>query len=534
MRSGKGKWAVLCAIILGAPAMFAQQLRTVEAHTRQGAVQGVVSADNRVRTFKGIPFAAPPEGALRWKAPQPPQPWTGVRKTVDYGLRCMQGNIYGDMRFNDAGPSEDCLYLNLWMPEAAYDGREPEQIKLPVMVWIYGGGFQAGSTSEPRQDAGVLSRRGVIIVSANYRLGVFGYFSHPELTKESGRNASGNYGLLDQLAALQWVHENIAAFGGDPNNVTIFGESAGSFSVSALMASPLARGLFQRAIGESGAFFGSTLPLKPRQETEQADAKWAESAFGAASIDKLRAIPADQMMQAGLKAGELRFAPNIDGYYLPESVAAIFSTGKQAQVPLLAGWNLDEGGYQSFFGKEAATLENFRSIARARFGEKTGRFLELYAASTDAEARRAASDLMGDQFIAYSTWKWLETHLKTGNAPVYRYKFEQKLPLPPDAPEGVEATAPHASEIEFVFNVLNSRRLPWRPGDRQVSDRMAAYWTNFAKSGSPNATDLPRWPVYRASDGYQVLHIEAESSAAPDLNRSRYEFLDGALGPPRL
>jgi para-nitrobenzyl esterase len=515
------------AAILGASALPAQQqLRTVEVRTAGGVVQGVVSADNRVRTFKGIPFAAPPVGALRWKAPQPVEPWTGVRKAVDYGPRCMQGSIYGDMRFFDAGPAEDCLYLNVWMPEAAYDGREPDIIKLPVMFWVYGGGFQAGATSEPRQDGGVLARRGVMIVSCNYRMGVFGYFSHPGLSRESGHNASGNYGLLDQLAALQWVHHNIAAFGGDPNNVTIFGESAGSLSVSALMASPLARGLFQRAIGESGAFFGGTLPLKPHAETELADAKWAETALAADSIEKLRAVPADQLLKEALKAGQIRFAPNVDGYYLPESVAAIFDAGKQAQVPLVAGWNLDEGNYRGFFGSEAATVENYKTRARAQFGDQADGFLKVYAAATDAEAKRAAADFAGDRFIAYGTWKWLDTHGNTGHAPVYRYKFEQTLPLAAGAPAGAEATAPHAGEIEYVFNVLDSRQLPWRAEDRQVSDRMAAYWTNFAKTGSPNATDLPRWPVYRAADGYQVMHIGADSAASPDTQRARYQFQD--------
>lgn len=521
---------VLFVLILGASVLGAQpQLRTVEARTANGVVQGVVSADNRVRTFKGIPFAAPPAGGLRWKAPQAAPSWSGVRKSVEYGPRCMQGSIYSDMRFNDAGPAEDCLYLNLWMPEAAYDGREPEQMKLPVMVWIYGGGFQAGSTSEPRQDAGVLSRRGVMIVSMNYRMGVFGYFSHAELARESGHNASGNYGLLDQMAALQWVRDNIAGFGGDRNNITIFGESAGSLSVSALMASPLGKGLFQRAIGESGAFFGGTLPLKPHAETEERDAKWAEAAFGGASLEKLRALPADQLLQAAMKAGQIRFAPNVDGYYLPESVAAIFAAGKQAQVPLMAGWNLDEGSYRQFFGGQAITAENYAARARTQFGAKADAFLKVYGGGTDAEAKRSAADFAGDQFIAYGTWKWLDMHAKTGHAPVYRYKFEQTLPLAAGSPEGAEATAPHASEIEFVFNVLNSRQLPWRPADRQVSDRMATYWTNFAKTGSPNATDLPRWPVYRASDGYQVMHIGTESTASADAQRGRYEFYESQI-----
>jgi para-nitrobenzyl esterase len=522
--------AILFATVLGASALPAQpQLRTVEARTANGAVEGVVSADNKVRTFKGIPFAAPPVGALRWKAPRPAASWTGVRKSVDYGPRCMQGRIYNDMVFHDAGPAEDCLYLNLWMPEAAYDGRAPERIKLPVMVWIYGGGFQAGSTSEPRQDAGNLSKKGVMVVSFNYRLGVFGYFSHPDLARESGRHASGNYGLLDQVAALQWVHDNIARFGGDPNNVTIFGESAGSFSVSALMASPLARGLFQRAIGESGAFFGAELALKPHARTEAADAKWAETAFGATSVEKLRALPADQLLQAALKEEQLRFAPNIDGYYLKEPVAATFAAGRQARVPLLAGWNLDEDSYRKFFGREAPTVENYATRARARFGDGAAAFLKAYAAGTDAEAKRAAADFEGDDFIAYATWKWLDAHVRTGKAPVYRYRFDQTLPLPAGAPAGAEATAPHAGEIEFVFNVLSSKRLPWRPEDRQVSNRIASYWTNFAKTGDPNGADLPQWPLYRASDGYQVMHIAAESHVAPDAQRARYEFYESQI-----
>ncbi len=248
-----------------------------------GQVQGTVSADSKVRMFRGIPFAAPPVGPLRWKAPQPVAKWDGVRQATEFGSRCMQARIYGDMIFRDSGPSEDCLYLNVWAPAAPSPGH------LPVMVWIYGGGFTAGSASEPRQDGENLAKKGVVLVSMNYRLGVFGFFSHPDLTKESGHNASGNYGLMDQMAALEWVRRNIAAFGGDPDNVTIFGESAGSFSVSALMASPLAQGLFQKAIGESGAFFGATLSLKPLAAAEAADQTFADS-LGAHSLEALRAL----------------------------------------------------------------------------------------------------------------------------------------------------------------------------------------------------------------------------------------------------
>jgi para-nitrobenzyl esterase len=472
-----------CAVLLGMllpPHALRAQLRYVEQRTANGVLEGVVSADGKVRTFKGIPYAAPPVGPLRWKAPQPAAAWTGVRKATEYPARCMQAPIYPDMIFHDNGPSEDCLYLNLWMPAA------PAQPRLPVMVWIYGGGFAAGATSEPRQDAGNLSKKGVLVVTMNYRLGVFGFFSHPALARESGRNAAGNYGLLDQVAALKWVKDNIAVFGGDPDNVTIFGESAGSFSVSALMASPLAQGLFRRAIGESGAFFGDTLRLRARAETEKADAEFAKSSLGTDSMEALRAKPAADILQAASRAGAPRFVPNIDGYFLPESVEAIFAAGKQSHVPLLAGWNADEQSYRSILGRDDPTPENFLARARSLYGAHAETILKLYPATTAAQAKRSAQDLAGDRFIAYGTWKWMELHLKTGKAPVYRYRFEQTLPLPADAAADAEATAPHASEIEFVFQVLSSRKLPWRPEDRKVSDLMGSYWSNFAKTGDPN------------------------------------------------
>jgi para-nitrobenzyl esterase len=499
--------------------LSAQTLRTVQTRTANGIVEGVVSADNQVRTFKGIPFAAPPVGRLRWRAPQPAANWTGIRKAVDYGPRCMQGRIYNDMIFHDEGPSEDCLYLNIWMPEAAIAGKRPEQVRLPVMVWIYGGGFQAGGSSEPRQDGGNLSRKGVIVVSMNYRLGIFGFFSHPELTKESDHNASGNYGLLDQLAAVQWVHDNIARFGGDPDNVTIFGESAGSFSVSALMASPLAKGLFRRAIGESGAYFSSTLPARPRAEAEESDVKFAESSLGSSSLEKLRALPADQILQSALKAQGIRFSPNIDGYFLPASVPEIFAAGKQSQVALLAGWNADEGSWRTFFGKDEPNAQNFAAQARRRFGDKADRFLKVYPAETDEQAKRSAQDFAGDQFIGFGTWRWLEAQTRTGKSPVYRYEFDQAVPLPNPA-------AHHASEIEFVFQVLSARDLPWRPEDRKVSELMGDYWTNFAKTGDPNGPGLPKWPIYSAQNEYSVMHFMADSKARPDDRRGRYELLE--------
>jgi para-nitrobenzyl esterase len=494
----------------------------VQQATADGVLEGVVSADGKVRTFKGIPYAAPPLGPLRWKAPQPVAPWSGVRKAVDYGPRPMQARIYDDMIFNDQGPSEDCLYLNLWMPAS------PPASKLPVMVWIFGGGFAAGSTSEPRQDGGNLSKKGVIVVSLNYRLGVFGFFAHPELAAESGRDAAGNYGFLDQVAALEWVKRNIATFGGDPGNVTIFGESAGSFSVSALMASPLAGGLFQRAIGESGAFLGLSLQLTPRAKAEERGVKFALSATGMSSLAGLRALSAQQLLDLSRKQPWGDFWPDVDGYFVQEDCTLIYRAGHQAHVPLLAGWNRDEGSFKSFFGKDEPSVENYVARAKTRYGAQAEAFLEAYPAATASEAARAAQDLEGDRFIGHGTWKWLEMQRATGGSPVYRYEFDETLPPPPGARPGTATSAPHASEIEFVFRVLSSRNLPWRPQDRETSEFMSSYWTNFAKTGDPNGPGLPPWPPCRSEDGYQVMHLTANPGAMADNHRGRYEFLDKA------
>lgn len=505
-----------CLLIAGSQAAGRVKIQS-------GELEGAQAPGSGVRAFKGIPFAAPPVGPLRWKAPKPVATWTGIRKADEFGSRCMQGNPFGDMTFRDQGISEDCLYLNVWTPAATAKER------LPVMVWIYGGGFAAGGSSEPRQDGANLARKGVVVVSFNYRLGVFGFFSHPDLAKESDRNASGNYGLLDQVAALDWVRKNIGAFGGDAHKVTIFGESAGSFSVSALMASPLAQGLFQRAIGESGAFTGSTaLPAKPRAQTEETGRKFAES-LAARSVEELRAKPADQIQQAALKLGAFSFGPNIDGHFLPEDVAAIYTNGKQSHVPLLAGWNADEASFEIAFAKEKPTAASFAKQAQTQFGARSGALLKLYPAANDEQARRSAQDLAGDRFIAFSTWKWIELQRATGKSPVYRYQFDQAPPAPADArPESPAAQlgAYHSAEIEFVFEALDSKKLPWRSDDRKVSDLVSSYWANFAKTGNPNGSALPRWPEYDAQTGWQVMHLSATPQAAPDDRRNRYLFLD--------
>ena len=509
------------AMVAAAQVLFgvSQLQAQVQVHTEAGVVAGTRSTDGKVMIFKGVPFAAPPVGELRWKEPQPVARWKGVRKTTEFGARCMQARIYEDMVFRDAGPSEDCLYLNVWTPGIS------AKTKRPVMVWIYGGGFQAGATSEPRQDGEHLAHKGVVVVSMNYRLGIFGFFSHPGLTAESGHHASGNYGLIDQVAALKWVRENIAAFGGDPDNVTIFGESAGSFAVSALMASPLSKGLIHAAIGESGAFFAETLSAKRLEESERRDVVFAES-LGMKSIGRLRGVSAEKILEAARSGKDTyRFGPNIDGYFMPASANEIYAKGEQARVPLMAGWNRDEGSYQQFFGSEQVNQESYAAKIRQKFGEGATEALELFPGGSDEEVKNSAALLSTVEFIALGTWKWMEVHSRTGETAVYRYEFDH---VPP-ASEGHEAEAGlayHSAEIEYVFGTLDWKKISWRPEDYKLSEQMGTYWTNFAKSGNPNGAGLAVWPKYEGKSGYPVMHLEAASRAIADTQRRQFLFLD--------
>ena len=501
--------------------------------TSNGAVEGALEQGSGIRSFKGIPFAEPPVGDLRWKPPQPVKGWAGVRKTDKFGPRCMQRSIFADMRFRSNGMSEDCLYLNVWTP--AKTGRE----KLPVLVYFFGGGFMAGDGSEFRYDGESMARRGIVAITVNYRLGVFGFFTHPELTKESPRHASGNYALLDQHAALLWVQENIAAFGGDPKRVTIAGESAGSIAVSAQMASPLSKGLIAGAIGESGSII-SALSAVPLADGEQNGVKFATglSEGGAPSLATLRAMPAEQLLEATAKPGLPRFSPTVDGYFFPRPPVDIYAAGEQARVPLLAGSNSEESGYSGVLGREQATVENYRKALQRLYGEKADEVFKLYPASNETEVMDAAQDLAGDRFIGYSTWKWVDLATRSGGKPTYYYLYARPRPamraenrnaVPAPAagaanPRPRPRGAAHSAEIEYAMGNLDSNEVyAWTPDDYKVSKVMQEYFANFIKTGNPNGPGVPNWPAFNTG---QRMIIDVNTRAEREKVRARYEFLD--------
>jgi para-nitrobenzyl esterase len=384
------------------------------------------------------------------------------------------------------------------------------------MFWIHGGGYAGGSASEPRHNGDFLPTEGVVLVTINYRLGVFGFLVTSELAKEDGA-AAGNYGLMDMIAALEWVKGNIAQFGGDPGNVTIFGESAGSDAVSTLMASPMAKGLFEKAIGESGAAFGDGLGGTTLAMKAPAGDDWVAS-LGVQSLKQLRDLPTDEILTAARKPSAPKFSVVIDGKVLTEPVPDTFAAGKQAHIPLLAGWNRDEG---SFIVLHGMTVDQWKETAARKFGDQSTEFLELYPGSDDQQALRSAIDYNGDTFIAFSTWKWIQAQAKTGDAPVYRYHFELQAPPSKFHPGSY---AFHSDDIEYVFGTLDTRPdAVWRPEDRKLSEQMMGYWTNFAKTGDPNGPGLPEWPRFDKTG--QLIHLDATIANGPDTVRPRYEFL---------
>jgi para-nitrobenzyl esterase len=460
-------------------------------HLDTGILSGIPGSTSEVRVYKGIPFAAPPVGNLRWRAPRPVVRWDGVRKAEKFSPVCMQ---------NTAGPtaqpaSENCLYLNVWT--AAKSAAE----RRPVMVWIYGGGFTSGSGSVPGYDGDTLSQKGVVVVTFNYRLGPFGFLAHPELTKESDRRASGNYGLMDQVAALEWVQRNITAFGGDPKKVTIYGESAGAVSVADLLVSPQSKGLFIRAIGESGAWMGLGIaPARRLADAEEAGVKLAES-LGAKSLAELRQVPADALLKAGRGSG-----PIVDGWFLPDAPDKVFSQGKQHAVSVLVGSNKDEG---TFF-LQPTTAEKFTAQSRQRFGVTADSFLKAYPAASDDEANASQLEAFRDE-AAWAMTNWAHLMSKAGKR-AYLYYFTHEPPAAPGAIVRARG-ATHVAEVPYVFNVPGNR--PWTDVDRQLADAISSYWANFAATGDPNGRNLPKWPAFDENKNFNRMvfgdQIEAVS-----------------------
>ena len=489
------------------------------ANVDSGSLSGIHDAKTGLNEFKGIPYATPPVGALRWKPPQPAATWTDVRKAEHFGPRCMQRPLYSDMVFRSDGMSEDCLYLNVWTP-----AHSPNE-KLPVLVYFYGGGFKGGDGSEPRYDGASLAQRGIVTVTVNYRLDVFGFLALPALAAESPEHATGNYGLLDQNAALRWVRRNIAAFGGDPDHVTIGGESAGSMSVSAQMASPLSKGLMQRAIGESGAVLGNLKP-DPLLVAERHGEAFERSA-GARSLKQLRAMDANALLKTVDKKDLHVSRLTIDGYFLPQSPEVIYQAGEQAHIPLLVGSNSQEADYTDVLGNKAPTPANYRAAMKQLLGKHATEALKLYPGQTEAEVKTSATAFASDRFIAFSTWRWMNLHRQTGHAPVYYYYFTQARPAKRDGSAGPDSGAVHSGEIEYALGNLSSNHVyAWTDADYRVSSVTEGYWERFIKTGNPNDASLPHWAAAENTDGglsRQV--IGADTHTCVDHNASRYEFL---------
>ena len=506
---------------------------TLQVETKYGILEGI--EEDGVKKFLGVPFAQAPVGDLRWKAPQPLQAWEGVRPAKAFGNDPMQLNIFGDMQFRGASRSEDCLYLNIWTTATTTADA------LPVLIYFNGGGLMAGSGSEPRYDGSSIAKEGVIGVTANYREGMFGYFSHPDLTAASDYKGSGNYGFLDQVAAIQWVKENIEAFGGDPARITIVGESAGSFSVSLLMCSPLSKNLIAGAMLSSGA---EVLPNEPASQAD-ADAAGAEmlQKAGIASLADAMAIDADSLQKILPPRGMARVV--IDGYFMTESADAVFEKGEQAQVPLLAGWNSLEGTPMQMLRDQAPTLQNYKNAMKAQFGDATDEIFNAYGIVADEDVvSQKGFDLASDLFTGFPTWKVCDYHVKTTSQPVYRYHYmhprpqvsakmgdmtgglaggvrekteeEKKAQQPAIAPGAV-----HSADIEYAMGTLDTNEFyDWQEADYAISKLFLSYYANFCKTGNPNGEGLPQWTAITKDnlDSAPVMIIDVESAevASPE------------------
>jgi para-nitrobenzyl esterase len=480
--------------------------------TADGLVAGVRATGSSVIAYEGIPYAAPPVGTLRWRPPQPAVAWSGVRRADHFAASCMQ-MIRGEhlpwtSQFAAQNPiSEDCLYLNVWSPAGGFGSRK----RSPVLLWIHGGGFVEGSAAPEVYRGEELAKRGVVVVSINYRLGVFGFLAHPELASESPSHSSGDYGLMDVVAALRWVRENIAAFGGDPERVTIAGQSSGAAAVIYMTASPLAKGLFQGAIIESGAYVTPppTFSLKNAEENGTA---FAQSS-GAATLKDLRALSAEELL-AKQKASKIHFRPDVDGLFLTQSVGETFAEGKQNDVPTITGQTADEGSNASSYGK--TNVADYAKAAEKTYGGMREEYLRLYPGRTDAEAgeseKRSARDL---NLVAM--YLWAESRAATAHTASYTYFFDRAIPWP----EHPEFGAFHASEVPYALGNLSVLKRPFEPEDYSLEQAMTGYWVQFLRSGDPNAKGLPLWPASRKG---QPVTMELGGTVGPRTVASEEVF----------
>jgi para-nitrobenzyl esterase len=506
----------LCSLLCLAAAVVATPIVAAipqPVHTASGPVSGVPATDGTVLAFKGVPFAAPPIGDLRWRAPTPPASWTRVRSADQFSASCIQ-NMQDERKpwtheFRAHNTvSEDCLYLNVWTPARTASD------KLPVYFWIYGGGFVAGSSAVPVYDGENLARRGVVVVTINYRVGVLGFLAHPELTREAGW--SGNYGSLDQVAALQWVQKNIALFGGDPRNVTISGQSAGANSVHNLVASPLAKGLFQRAIAESGSSYALATPPTPMLAAAEAVGLKFAAAKGAGSLRELRAMSPDALMAKLSDGSAPAFRPVIDRHFLTADPKEIYAEGKQNDVPELTGMNMDEKSAAADYG--VIPMAAFETSVREHYSDLASRYFQLYPNSTQAQSGDSQKTAYRDAGRV-SMYLWAEQRAKTATSKAFTYYWTHSEPGPDSARFG----AFHSSEVPYVFNTLNQSSRPWTDQDRKLAELMGSYWLNFMKNGDPNGKDLPAWPAF-SSKSAVTMELGDRSGPRPIAEEDKLAF----------